>query len=222
MGNLSPSATQDLHVLARQPAVTPRGGFILAPLLAGFAAPHRELVGLLPVMDVNSAMFDALRQCPPAVGAIAGLMLADPFLRVRDAELELGRAGVTRVANYPTVQLIDGETARAFDSAEVGVGREVQMLSAFREAGFQTIGFATTLQTAQAILRQGAMTLVLHPGLAMADWRERADAGLGLVRMFPSLRGEGTTRLLVYRPHGFGHELDDAIGLADGVVRIVD
>ncbi|WP_170314800.1 phosphoenolpyruvate hydrolase family protein [Aquibium carbonis] len=219
---MSPLVSQDLHVFARQPAVAPHGGFILAPFLAGVAAPHRELVGLLPLMDVNSAMFASLRQSAPAVGAIAGLMLADPFMRVRDVELALRAAGVGRVANYPTVQLIDGETARAFDSAEVGVAREMQMLSALRDAGVETIGFATTLQTAQTILRQGAMALVLHPGLAMADWRERADAGLRLVRMLPSLRGEGAARLLVYRPHGFGHELDEAIGLADGEARIVD
>jgi predicted TIM-barrel enzyme len=174
------------------------------------------------VNGVNEAALEALEKGPAAQGAIAGLLLVDPFLRLRDARLALAEAGVSRVANFPTVQLIDGDTARAFDSANVGAAREVDALAAFRGAGFETVAFAATLQTAQAMLPHGPSMLVLHPGLALADWRERTTACLGLVRMIAVLRGETDLPLLVYRPHGFGHELDQAADQADGLAQIED
>ncbi|NDV86570.1 hypothetical protein GTW51_07640 [Aurantimonas aggregata] len=209
-----------LPIVSRSPAAPGESGFIVAPFLANLAPSHREFVPLLPVNGVNDATLAALENGPIARGAIAGLLLVDPFLRLRDAKLALADAGVSRVANYPTVQLIDGDTARAFDSAKVGAAREVDALAAFQNAGFETVAFAATLQTAQAMLPHGPSMLVLHPGLALADWRERANACLGVARMIAVLRGETDLPLLVYRPHGFGHELDQAADQADGLAQI--
>lgn len=212
-----------LPIVARPPAERPDGDYLLAPFMAEVAPAHRELVGLLPVADVNAAALAGLRAAsPPGGRAIAGLMLVDPFLRLRDATLALSAAGVMAVANYPTVQLIDGETARVFDSAGAGVVREIAVLTAFREAGFETVAFAASLDTARAMLRHGPSRLVLHPGLALADWRERAAASLAVAHMIPVLRDQCDTPLLVYRPHGFGPELDQAEALADGRVWVAD
>lgn len=211
-----------LPIVARPPASPDESGFILAPFLTGMAPAHRDFLPLLPVSGVNEATLEALKRGPIKSRAIAGLLLVDPFLRLRDARLALAEAGISRVANYPTVQLIDGDTARAFDSAKVGAAREVDALAAFGKAGFETVAFAATLPTAQAMLPHGPSMLVLHPGLALADWRERANACLGLVRMIAVLRDETDRSLLVYRPHGFGHELDQAVDQADGVAWIVD
>lgn len=211
---------------ARPPAERPDGDYLLAPFLAQVAPAHRELVGMLPVVDVNAAALAGLRAVSPASPscrrAVAGLMLVDPFLRLRDATLALAEAGVSGVANYPTVQLIDGETARVFDSAGAGVAREIAVLTAFSEAGFETVAFAASLDTARAMLRHGPSRLVLHPGLALADWRERAAASLAVAHMIPALRDQCDTQLLVYRPHGFGPELDQAEALADGRVWVAD
>lgn len=211
----------DLPIVAAAPSSRRRKGFILAPFLASVPPPLRELMGLLPVGRVNEATLEAAKQ-PMEDGAVAGLLLVDPFLRFRDTALALEQAGVSRISNFPTVQLVDGETARAFDSARMGPAREVEMLAAFRDAGFETIAFATTLPVAQSMLRDGASALVLHPGLALADWRERANAGLGLARMMSGLRGQADASIMIYRPHGFGHELDPAIELADGIVQFED
>jgi hypothetical protein len=154
-------------------------------------------------------------------GAVASLMLADPFLRVRDAACVMSTHGIGRVANFPTVQLIDGQTAHAFDSAGVGTRREIEILAAFRSAGFQTVAFACGIEPARAMLRDGASTLVLHPGVALQDWRQRAAAALGIGRAMASLRQETDVPILVYRPAGFGSELDRAAAAADGEARIV-
>lgn len=224
----------NLPILARPPMISPagppegdvQGDVLLAPFMREVAPAHRELVGVLPVSDVNAAMLEVLRaglSAPPGGGrTIAGLMLVDPFLRLRDVTLALSAAGVAAVANYPTVQLIDGETARVFDSAGAGVAREIAVLAAFRKAGFETVAFATSLDSARAMLRHGPSRLVLHPGLALADWRERAASSLAIAHMIPVLRDQGDTPLLVYRPHGFGHELDQAEALADGCAWIAD
>ncbi|HEV7437934.1 MAG TPA: phosphoenolpyruvate hydrolase family protein [Pseudorhizobium sp.] len=211
-----------LPILARPPKRSWADGFILSPILTNSPSAMRDLLPLLPVADVNDATFGALRQAPLPSAVVAGLFLADPFLRLRDANLALAAAGVRRIANYPTVQLIDGDAARAFDSAKTGATREVQVLAAFRQAGFETIAFATTLATAQAVLRDDPAMLVLHPGLALADWRERANSGIALVRTISVLRGQTEVPLLVYRPHGFGHELDQAIAASDGIVEITE
>lgn len=214
-----------LPILARPPAEPPEGDVLLAPFMAEIPPAHRELAGVLPVSDVNAAMLEVLRPGAPAPRGgrvIAGLMLVDPFLRLRDMTLALSAAGVTAVANYPTVQLIDGETARVFDSAGAGVAREIAVLAAFAEAGFETVAFAASLDSARAMLRHGPSRLVLHPGLALADWRERAASSLAIAHMIPTLRDQCDTPLLVYRPHGFGHELDQVEALADGLAWIAD
>lgn len=219
MGNTGAKSLY-LPIVARSPETPLANGFLLAPCIAGFVPSHRDIASLLPIADVNAAILDELKSRTVAEGGIAGFLLADPFLRPRDAQLALNDAGVRRIANYPTVQLIDGETARAFESAKAGAAREIEMLGSFRSAGFETVAFATDLPTAQSALEHGASVLVLHPGLALSDWRERANAGLHLVRMLKALRPKADVPVLVYRPHGFGHELDHAVELADGVAQI--
>lgn len=193
--------------------------FILTPFAAGIPVRLRELIGLLPVGGINEASLGALHRLRGHSRVAIGLMLVDPFLRLRDVQFALKQAGVTRFANYPTIQMIDGETARALDSAGCGIKREIEMLAALRESGLEAIAFASSLNTAKAMLDAGASTIVLHPGLALSDWRERAAGGLTLVKLLSALRSYTDARLLVCRPYGFGHELDKAISLADGVAE---
>jgi predicted TIM-barrel enzyme len=216
--------TRVLPVAARLADAPKTGCVILAPWLAALGGADADLASLLPVADVNGL---ALAGCAAAgctedggPRAVAALMLADPFLRVRDAGQALRTAGIGRVANFPTVQVVDGETARALDSADLGAAREIERLAAFRRAGFSTVGFACGLEAARAMLADGASALVLHPGVALRDWRERAAAALATGRTLATLAAEATVPIFVYRPAAFGPELDQAVAAAAGEVRL--
>ena len=107
----------------------------------------------------------------------AALALADPFLRPRDTVAVLRRAGITGITNFPTMQIVDGNTARAFDSAGVRTSREIEMLETFAAEGFRTIGFCRRRRWGARDGPHAPAMIVLHPGVALADWRQRAAAG---------------------------------------------
>lgn len=201
----------------------PGGDYIAAPWLKMLPAGNADLLSLLPVANLNAAATRWLD--PPARGAhrsgvFAALALADPFLRPRDTVAVLRRAGVTGITNFPTMQIVDGDTARAFDSAGVRTGREIEMLEAFAAEGFRTIGFACGADGAREMARMRPTMIVLHPGVALADWRQRAAAALSVQRLVDPIRAEAGCPLLVYRPAGFGTELDQAVQSADGEIRM--
>lgn len=199
----------------------PGADYIAAPWLRVLPAGNADLLSLLPVANLNAAATRWLN--PPAAGAhrsgvFAAMALSDPFLRAKDIVAVLRRAGVAGIANFPTMQIVDGDTARAFDSAGVRTGREIEMLEAFAAEGFRTIGFACGAEGAREMARIRPTMMVLHPGVALADWRQRAAAALSLQRLVGHIRAEAGCPLLVYRPAGFGTELDQAVQTADGEV----
>lgn len=197
--------------------------FVSAPWLRALPAGNPDLLSLLPVADLNAA---ALRHLdPPARGSDRGgvftaLAMVDPFLRPRDAVARLRRAGISGVANFPTMQIVDGETARAFEGAGARTTREVEMLEAFVAEGLRTIAFACGADGARDVARTRPTMMVLHPGVALTDWRQRAAAALAVQRLVDPCRAEAGCPVLVYRPEGFGSELDQAIAAADGEARI--
>jgi len=195
--------------------------WILAPWLAGLKVPGRDLLALLPVLDVNAQAFTALRALPVGAGqdAIAALFCADPFLRMHDAVQTLKAAGISRVTNFPTIQIIDGAAAHGFESAGLGMRREAEILGEFVRAGFAVTGFAASAESAALLARQGVGALVLHPGPASADWRARAAAGREVAQALRSLRHLTDLPVRVMYPDGYGSELDAAQALAEGCVR---
>lgn len=199
---------------------------IFAPWLAALPAAQRDLLALLPVLDVNGAMFTALNGAEPDAraatarqGVIAALLCVDPFLRVHDVVALLRAAGISGVANFPTVQVIDGVAALGFDSADLGLRREARMLARFADDGLAVTGFATTVENGQRLLDHGAAELVVHPGLPSTDWRNRAVAARGAADTLAALRAQCTAPLRLFCPDSYGAELDDARALADGLVR---
>jgi predicted TIM-barrel enzyme len=194
---------------------------VLAPWLAGLPVPGRDLLALLPVLDVNARAFAALRALPQVAGqnAIAALFCADPFLRVRDAVQILRAAGISRVTNFPTIQIIDGAAAHGFESAGLGMRREAEILGEFVRAGFAVTGFAGSAESGALLARQGVGALVLHPGPAMADWRVRTAAARDAAQALRSLRHLTDLPVRLMVPDGYGTELDGAMALADGALR---
>lgn len=202
---------------------TPRETYISAPWLRALPVGNPDLLSLLPVVDLNAAAMRALD--PPARGierggVFAALAMVDPFLRPRDAVSRLRRAGISGVANFPTMQIVDGETARAFEGAGARTTREIEVLEAFTTEGFRTIAFASGADAAREVARTRPTMMVLHPGVALSDWRQRAAAALFVQRAIEPCRAEAGCPILVYRPTGFGSELDQAIAAADGEVCI--
>lgn len=195
--------------------------WVLAPWLAGLPAPGRDLLALLPVLDVNALGFAALRALPEGAGtdAIAALFCADPFLRMHDGVQLLRAAGISRVTNFPTIQVIDGSAAHGFESAGLGMRREAEVLGEFVRAGFEVTGFATSAENAALLARKGVRSLVLHPGPASDEWRARAAAGREVAQALRSVRHLTELPVRVMCPDGYGAELDTARARADGCVR---
>uniref|UniRef100_UPI0025D5369C phosphoenolpyruvate hydrolase family protein n=1 Tax=Roseinatronobacter sp. TaxID=1945755 RepID=UPI0025D5369C len=113
--------------------------WVLAPWLAALPRQGRDLLALLPVLDVNALGLAALPNQPGETtkNAIAAVFCADPFLRVRDAVQLLRAAGIGKVTNFPTIQIIDGSAAHGFESAGLGTRREAEILGEFAQAGFE-------------------------------------------------------------------------------------
>lgn len=214
MGLPSPGPTSESH--------PPQ---IFAPWLADLPEAQRDLLALLPVLDVNGAVLNALKgahseiQAMARPGVSAALLCVDPFLRLRDVVALLRSAGIAGVSNFPTIQIIDGVAARGFDSADLGLRREAQMLARFAQEGLSVTGFCTTAENGQRMLDQGASVLVVHPGLPSADWRARTIAARNAADTLRALRPRCTVPLRLFCPDAYGAELDTARALADGLVH---
>lgn len=169
------------------------------PGLRGLEGAHLDLLATLPISDVNGALMAALDDPLPwpkeAEAPIVGLFLGDPFLRLSEATARLKRAGVRRVANYPTLQTFEGETARALASVGFALGVELDGLRALAAEGFQVVGFAGGAATARQ-LSAFATSVVLHPGPG-ADPRSRDSLIAMAAWLGPELAARGITLLLL-------------------------
>lgn len=189
----------------------PAADALFMPGLAGLEGPDLDLLALMPVCDVNGALAEALEgRAPwtPGAAPVVGLFLLDPFLRVNDMAAALRRAGIGRVANYPTIQGFDGEAARSLASVGFSPAAELEALRAFAALGFSTVGFAAGAAAARELAAAGAEAVVLHPGPGGGE--EARDRG-ALAAMAAWLRPElaaGGVRLLAFAPReGLAREI---------------
>ncbi len=159
-----------LRPRAEVDALTPaeRARTILLPALAPFAPETWPLVALLPVLDINGALRAALQMRRPfrAAAPVAGLFACDPFLRLSDMAATLRRSGITRVVNFPTVQIFEGETAAALAAVGYRAEAEFRLLQRLAEQGFSPIACATSRRAADVALGFGLRRILLHPGVS--------------------------------------------------------
>lgn len=141
---------------------------VFLPALARFPAELRELMGLLPVVDINGGLLAALRahSGEKAGRTIAGLFATDPFLDRKEMAGALHGAGFARIANFPTVQLFDAGTAAGLAGVGYDLEAELAILQEFAVAGFETVAYVTTPAAAALALERGFMCLAFHPGLS--------------------------------------------------------
>lgn len=119
---------------------SPAGDFWIAH---NAACRSSLLLGILPLGDANAATFDLLRaHATTPIPIIAGLCATDPF-RDRDRLLaEVVGLGAAGVVNLPSVGMIDGQFGRSLEAAELGYGKEVDLIRAARQAGLVAFGLA--------------------------------------------------------------------------------
>lgn len=205
---------------------------IICPGLAGLPRHGLEVAALLPIAGINDRALSLLESGDPFADASQGsqqwsskttlaLMMADPFLRAQALFEPLRRQKIQRITNYPTIQLHDGDSMRGFESASLGLTREVEIMAAFCEAGFRGTAFVTSLNAARLMLQAGADTLILHPGLYLRDWRVRAASAKLIDQILHNLRLDENIKkqILIMRPDGYGTELDTVFTQADGIVE---
>lgn len=201
--------------------------------LAGLPHHGLEVAALLPISGMNDPAlallksgqqfaYAAHRKGQTASFMTLALMMADPFLRAQALFEPLRSQKIERITNYPTIQLHDGDSARGFESASLGLTREVEIMAAFCEAGFAGTAFVTSLNAARLMLQAGADTLILHPGLYLRDWRSRAASAKLIEQILLTLRIDENVKakILIMRPDGYGAELDALCLRADGVVEL--
>jgi predicted TIM-barrel enzyme len=211
----------DLRIRASTTGLPPaaRRRTILLPALAGLPPESAELLLHLPVVDVNGSCEHTLDSA--AAGEIAGTTMAvfggDPFLR-EEMLRALKRRRVAAVANFPSAQLVDGEAARAIELVHYGLAADLRLLSRARALGLEVLGFAYGAESARRAVDGGASSIVVHPGIATADWRQRAALAASAMQTIAAARQAGARRVLLHRPRGFGTALDAAAARADGDV----
>jgi len=119
------------------------------------ASRHRGQVpvclrALLPTHNHNRKLIEFLNNRPPDTFAgasiVAGIFAADSFLPFADFTRALGRAGISRITNFPTVAAYGAGVERTLADVGLGFAHERQTLGRFRELGFET---ATVIREAE-------------------------------------------------------------------------
>ncbi|WP_142846611.1 phosphoenolpyruvate hydrolase family protein [Telmatospirillum sp. J64-1] len=222
--------TKDLFIRAKLAGLSPDDleRTILAPAFGAVGDGPPDVMTALPLLDANGLLMTCLKAERPhgeeaPAGPMAAVFAADPFLRLADLRFWLRGHGITRVTNLPSVQVYDGEMARALDALHCGLSMEMDFVSEMAAHGYEVTAFATATDTARAMLSAGARRIVLHPGVAVKDWRKCAAAASVLAQAAEALRPEaeamGAT-LLLYRAQGFGALLDHAAARSHGCVHL--
>lgn len=161
----------------------PSGFLTLAPGFRHEALPDE--VGLfLPTNEGPKELVEALANGAAAKGADLegaglGLFLASPFLNVPRAAAQLGRAGVTWIANIPSIEQQDEEFSQQLADVGLDRARELDCLAQFRAQGLRTAVVVADGAGAAAALTIAPDALLVLPRIA--------DFAAG----FPSLRQRG-------------------------------
>jgi hypothetical protein len=158
-------------------------------LPAGFrtlASPFRhdglpdEVALLLPNQDGARSLLNAVAAAPePSQDEGLGLFLADPFLNIPQVCRRLNAAGITWVANLPSVTQQDEEFARQLTDVGLDLGRELSRLAALRDEGFRIAVTVTDRSGAASAVEIAPDVMIVLPRIA--------DFAAG----FPSARQRG-------------------------------
>ena len=209
----------------------------LLPAMAGFSPEIVDLLGCLPIADVNAQLVDCLAttdwqtpasdvqnssnklEASPTV--FACVFAADPFYDSAQLIDDLRAANISGIANLPSLGILEGRFAQVMSASGFDFQRELQCLEFAKRKGLLTAAFVWNEQQGNAGLQAHADQLVVHPGgfLRQPYGCEAAvRATTELVRRLQQ-RADGKTPVLLYRHPSLYDELAEAAELADGTVE---
>lgn len=123
-----------------------------------------EIALLLPTNDGPSAFINHITRAQrwDATTAV-GLFMSDPFLSAEREARQLREFGVAWIANLPTIEQQDQEFTQQL--ADVGLDhiREIEMISAFKSAGFKIAVVASNAEGAAAAARIAPDAVIVLP-----------------------------------------------------------
>jgi len=143
----------------------------------GLLLPNRNCLRRL------AAALDAARDL--FAGRAVGLFLADPFLNLRTELDRLTAAGITWIANLPSVEQQDEAFTRELADVGLDRGLESQRLVSFRSAGFRTLAVVADQAGTAGAVETGPDGLIVMPRIV--------DFAAG----FPSFRQRGAAAAAV-------------------------
>ncbi|MFN3276072.1 MAG: phosphoenolpyruvate hydrolase family protein [Paracoccus sp. (in: a-proteobacteria)] len=191
--------------------------FLHAPWAQGLPLSRVDLLSLLPVTGINDWFDQPAGPAPP--GAVHGLLAADPFIHIPDIARSLLRAGITGVANFPSTQLMDGETVRALDASGCGPQREFEVMGQLAALGLALTVVVSDMASLRTAARLPCLRIVIHPGLPLPEVAARSEAAARAAALIDAARQScPDAAITLYHPPGFGHELTPAIAQADEVL----
>jgi predicted TIM-barrel enzyme len=139
---------------------------IAVPALARFETRHRELAAMLPIVDFNGDLLaDAgafAPLCAQTADVAAGILMVDPFLVAHELADCLRAAGFRAVANFPTIQVVDGQTGHSLAAVGYSFQTELRILMDLRRRGFATHVYVTGVAAAQEALACEFSDLVVY------------------------------------------------------------
>lgn len=136
-----------------------RSGDLVLPAIQRAPGLSVELSGLLPNRDHNDDLLSAISRMPRCLSGehpVFGVLAADPFLRVDQMADRLAQKGYTDITNLPSVTQYGASYAAVLNDLDVGVKRELQVLSRFKARGL-------ALSIAVSAVKELSSALALHP-----------------------------------------------------------
>ena len=195
------------------------GPCILSPVTAALEPLLAVMACALPVGDVNGSLEAALQAQTPPQWVIAGVLAHDPFLRRQDLLATLRSAGVTTLANWPSVCPLTGELAGALEHSGFTYQHELALLREGREQGFGVCAVAHDEAQLAGALELAPEHVLVTPGLGTPERDERRHRAHQSVALATRAQRESAATVWIHNHPGFADMLEGQIPRGVGRIR---
>jgi predicted TIM-barrel enzyme len=203
-------------------AVAASNGIFLLPAMAGLSPETVDLLGCLPIANVNAELVDyfATPKWQPQSVEFACVFAADPFYDPAQLIDDLQTAHVSGIANLPSLGILEGRFAEVMSASGFDFQRELQCLEFAKRQGLRTSAFVCNEDQGKAGLQSHADQIIVHPGGFFRQTPDREAAVSKTVKLINQLQqcAAGRTPVLLYRHPSLYYELADAAQAADGTI----